>query len=165
MKQTNKTPKKSILPTLESMPQVHAVTGMPLGIIREAKKSGCAAFITGNRIALEPLLKWFFSEFDDAADRPPDGLHSWREALNRAQTKREELRLERERGELMSADEACRQAAAAMGLTFSELDRISRECPPALQGLDAVGVHKRLSAEIARMRETLREKFDEIGKE
>jgi hypothetical protein len=68
-----------------------------------------------------------------------------------------------EAGELMTCASAVRQAAEAMGLTFSELERLSREIPPSLAGLDAISIGKRLAAEVETIRKTLHEKFQTIA--
>jgi len=67
-----------------------------------------------------------------------------------------------EAGELMPVASAVRQAGEAMGYTFSELERMARECPPGLAGQDAVTIGKRLSAEVEKIRKTLNEKFQTI---
>lgn len=70
----------------------------------------------------------------------------------------------RQAGELVPMLECQRQAAEAMSYTFSELERIAQTTPPALAGLDAISIFKRLKSEIERMRKTLKEKFQAIGK-
>lgn len=152
------------LPVFESMPQVSAITGMPVSLMRAAKKAGCPAFITGNRIRLELLLKWYFSQDGSSQSELPEGLGTWREALNKVQTEREQLKLSNERGETMLTVDAQTQAASAMTEAFSELERMARELPPAMAGLDAVAIYKRMSAEIERIRKTLKKKFEEVGK-
>lgn len=67
-------------------------------------------------------------------------------------------------GEMMPTADAERQAAEAMALTFAELERMAREIPPAIAGCDCVSVSKRISAEIERIRKTLKEKFQEVGR-
>jgi AraC-like DNA-binding protein len=68
-----------------------------------------------------------------------------------------------EAGELMPCASAIKQTAEAMGYTFAELERLSRELPPSLSGISAVEVGKRLSAEVEKIRVTLKEKFQAIG--
>lgn len=145
------------------MPQVVSVTGMPLAIIKTAKKNGCPAFMAGNRIRLEPLLKWFFAEFGDEQDCPPDGLATWREALNRAQTKREELRLSKEKGDVMDIGEARSANAEAWAFVFAELERLCLEKPPALAGRSAVEIFEQLNAFKEKMRKDAKAKFEQAA--
>ena len=49
-----------------------------------------------------------------------------------------------------------------MGYTFSELERLAREIPPALAGGTAVEIGKRIAVEVERIRSTLKEKFQTI---
>ena len=65
---------------------------------------------------------------------------------------------------MMPTADAERQAAEAMALTFAELDRRDRELPPALAGLPAVEIHKRMINDTGSIRKTLEAKFKEVGK-
>lgn len=93
-----------------------------------------------------------------------------REAIGKARARLLEaqaIRAERENkvaaGEMMLTADAERQAAEAMALTFSELERLCRECPPSFEGLPAIEIYKRFTAQIEKIRATLREKFESIG--
>lgn len=151
-------------PVFESMPHLSGTIGMPIGIVKALKAAGCPAFVAGNRVQLYPLLRQFFAEFGggDSESAPPDGLPTWREALNRVQTQREEVKLAKEKGELMPTADAERMAGEAMGYCFAELERITVELPPAMAGMGAVEIHKRISGEVERMRRALVEKFEAI---
>jgi hypothetical protein len=110
-------------------------------------------------------LRWWFAQAieESGEDMPPDGLSSWRDALNRAQTKREEIRLAKDRGQVVEFDEAKRQAAEAAAVYFAELDRMCRELPPVLKGLDEIGVFNKLEARREEIRETLNRAFEAVG--
>jgi hypothetical protein len=164
MKTTENT-NESMLPTFESMPQVRATTGMPITVIKAAKKSGCTAFVTGNRIKLGPLLRWFFSEFDDAAERPPDGLATWREALNRAQTKREELRLATESRELIPVADSEAAVGQAIGVLFAGLEMALGELPPMLEGRSLPEINSRCQTIIELLKTELRRAFAQTSGE
>lgn len=153
------------MPTSPTMAAAHAATGMPLSVIRKAKAAGCPAFDSAGRIKLGVLSRWFWSQSTETeADQPPDGLATWRDALNRVQTKREEIRLEKDRGQVVDFDEARRQASEAAALYFAELDRLVMECPPVLKGCDEVTIHKKLSERREEIRTQLNSAFDAIGK-
>jgi hypothetical protein len=152
------------MPTVASMASAVALTGMPLDVMRRMKSAGCDAFSSSGRVNIGKLIRAFFAEFTEgAADEMPDGVATWREALNRAQTKREELRLQKERGNLMDIESAKLQAAQAMEITFAEMDRLCREMPPALKGLDEVSIFQKLESRREEMRNALKESFAKVG--
>src|SRR6266571_6418247 len=53
------------LPVYDSMQQCASRTGLPLSLLKLAKRSGCEGF-RWNRVALGPVLTWLFSR--DPAD-------------------------------------------------------------------------------------------------
>ena len=67
-------------------------------------------------------------------------------------------------GEMMLTADAERQAAECMALTFAEWERWCRELPPAMAGLDAVAIFKRMTASMESGRKALKKKFEEVGK-
>lgn len=165
MSKINRENTPAILSQYESMAQLSAATGMPHAAIRAAKAAGCPAFIPGGRIVTLVLLRWFFREFDDGqGEKPPEGLATWREALNRIQTKREELKLRQDEGLMMLTADAKRQASEASVHFMAELERRDRELPPALAGLSAIEIFKRMKADTESIRKSLTEKLNEVGK-
>ena len=156
-----------ILPVVGSMEQATAACGMPVSMLKRAKRDGCPAFKPSNRIHLGELLRWFFAQTtqDMGDEQPPDGLATWRDALNRAQTKREEIRLAKDKGQVVEFDEARRQASEAAASYFAELDRMCRELPPILKGLDEIGVFKKLEQRREEIREQLNRAFDAVGEQ
>jgi hypothetical protein len=155
-----------LLPVLSSMAQATACCGISASEMKLAKAAGCPAFEPANRIRLSVLLKWHFANSSKQDDeQPPDGLATWRDALNRAQTKREEIRLAKDKGQVVEFDEARRQASEAAALYFAELDRMCRELPPIVKGLDEIGVFKKLEQRREEIRETLNRAFDAVGKQ
>ena len=67
-------------------------------------------------------------------------------------------------GEMMLAADACRQAAEAMALVFSDIIRDANELPPQLVGHnDPVAVYKILNGRIEKHRADWSEKFKSIG--
>ena len=66
-------------------------------------------------------------------------------------------------GEMMLTADAHREACEAMSLTFAELERRDRELPPALAGLDAVSIFKRMKSDTEQIRKTLKAKFEDVG--
>lgn len=95
----------------------------------------------------------------------PEGFSSWKEVLDSEKAKREAIRRQVDEGAMMPTADAKREAGEAMGLTFAELDRRDRELPPALAGLSAVEIFKRMKSDTESIRKNLTEKFKEIGKQ
>jgi hypothetical protein len=85
------------------------------------------------------------------------------EFLTVMKARREELRLQKDRGELMSCADGQRQAAVACGYFFSELERWERESPPSLAGLDTISCAKALHAFTEGLRKSAKAKFEEVG--
>jgi hypothetical protein len=68
-----------------------------------------------------------------------------------------------EDGKTMLVASALKQAGEACGHMMAELERRDRELPPALAGLSAVEIGKRMSADTESIRKTLKEKLTTIG--
>lgn len=136
-------------------------------MLKLAKREGCEAFLTGGRIDSAILIPYLFANLtkDSGDEQPPDGLATWRDALNRAQTKREEIRLAKDKGQVVDVEEAQRLAAEAASLFFAELDRMCRELPPILKGLDEIGVFQKLEQRREEIREGLTRAFDAVGEQ
>ena len=159
MKPKPKQPDK--FPVANSMTQVTAWIGMPKALIVALKASGCQAFDSANRVKTGVLLRYFFTVYyaDGNLEQPPDGIATWREAWNRVETKRAEIKLEKDKGDVIGIADAEAQAAEAEGFYFAELDRMLRELPTALTGLSAAQVHAVLLRTITDLRQRSREKF------
>ena len=78
--------KTHTLPTFDSLASCSASTGIPLPILKQAKKSGCTAF-RNSRVELGPLLRFLFQ-------REPESGVDWKTRLLAAQAKLEELKLQ-----------------------------------------------------------------------
>jgi len=124
------------MPVASSMVAASKMTGMPVALIKSLKNSGCKAFDSANRVNIGVLLKFFFETYDDGNERPPDGLMTWREALNRVQTKREEIKLATEKDEVMPWEEAIRRLQNLQSTYWLGLKQIFAELPSELEHLD-----------------------------
>lgn len=152
-----------MLPIANSMLQVQAWTGMPIELIKSLKSEGCEAFESGGRVRLGILLRFFFESYWDEVEKPPDGLATWREALNRVQTHRQEILLDRDKGKVLDAQEAEARAAEAEAYYFSELDRALRELPTGLCGMTANQIADKLGQFFADLKTRSREKFKAVA--
>lgn len=66
-------------------------------------------------------------------------------------------------GEMMLTADAKRQAGEAQAFDYAEDERMVNEYPPALAGLSAIEIHKRLKSWLASKWKTVSEKYESIG--
>lgn len=151
-------------PVIEGIGALSSMLGVPESFVKKVKRDGSKAFLTHNRIDTGILIPELFAAMSKGASELPDGFASWKELLESEKAKREQIKRQSDEGALMATAEAQRQAAQAMQICFSDMERISRELPPAIAGLGAVEIHKRLNSEIETLRKNLTKKFEEIGK-
>lgn len=151
-------PKK---PTQTTQTTLAKQLGISRQLLASHIKKGCAP-------ALDDLEGWrtFLAQVGRSGSAPPDLRRKIAvERLGILKEQRASLarKNESEAGELMPCASAVKQAAEAGGYMFAELERMAREIPPALAGLDAVSIGKRISAEVEKIRKTLQEKVQAIG--
>jgi len=146
----------------DTMQSASSHTGTPISLLKASKAAGCRAFKLGNRLDYLEFLRWYFKK-DVVETGLPDGFASWREVLESEKAKRETIKRQQDEKSVMTTADACRQAAEAMALTFAELERRDRELPPAMAGLPAVEIFKRMNADTESMRKTLKDKFQAVG--
>ena len=140
-----------------SMAQASSTWGIPMSALRRAKAAGCPGFTWG-RVDVQAFVKWFFAR--DVADDDRD----WPTALKRAQTLREELRLELDHGRMVERSEILEATRTGMGELFSALDRVFVcELPPVLKGLDERSIASRAKGEIEHLKHRLRQRFLRIA--
>lgn len=89
------------LPVFESIRQTSGATGIPVAILRDAKRRGCPAFKSGNRIDLGAFLRWHFENSDD---KPGLDLNHERALLAQQQRIALEIENAERRGELFNRD-------------------------------------------------------------
>ena len=157
MKKAKTKPNPSPLPVFDSMAQCSGATGIPLSVIRNAKRSGCPGF-AWHRVELAALLRWMFRE-DGTADQ------DWSAQLVRWNAELAKLRLDRERALMVDRAEVITGLRSAMVVLFGEIDRrFLNELPPVLRGLGEVEIRAKASAAVEDLRTSLRARFDALGK-
>lgn len=126
-----KTP-KIILPVFDSMTQCAGATGIPLPILRRAKRAGCDAFTAGSRVALGPLLHYLFG---DAASH--DGVCNWSDELRKWQARRQEQAWQERAHELIERSRVITFFAALATRQKDILrQRLENELPARMAGVD-----------------------------
>ena len=151
------------LPIFEAMEHCSGSTGIPLSVLKVAKRAGCPAFISGSRIDLAVLLKWYFAQSSDAHDLPK-GFTSWRAFREKIDALLRKSTLDRVEGDSMSVSEGKRQVAIAMGCVLNEQKRMEQELPPIVVGMDAVGIHRELKKFHSDSVGKWRAEFEKVGK-
>lgn len=134
------------LPVYETMGNCAAATGIPLPLIKHAKKSGCLAFI-GPRVHLDKLLPWLFKEHESQ-----DALN-WGDEFKKWQSKREKQKFDKEADALL--DRASVEAAItrAQAIRYALLERmLLSTLPPDLKGKSEHAIRERLASVIEEMR-------------
>lgn len=144
------------LPIYDSIASCANAVGIPVPVLRKAKKGGCPAF-RSNRVHLGELLPWLFAQGDDAA------VGNWADALVEAKAKRERLKLDREKGEVISRDLVKSAVQTGVSAVFAGLDkRFVNELPPVLKGLDEIAIRDRVRSSIEKLKADLRVEFARI---
>lgn len=150
-------------PVFESMAQAAGALKCPESLLKAAKRAGCKAFLTGGRIDCDELIP-FIINMILKGDNLPDGFSSWKEFRERNLALIAEATMKKITKQMLEVSDAQRQAGEAMVLVFAELERRDRELPPALAGLPAVEIFKRMNADTEAIRRNLKTKFEEVGK-
>ncbi len=83
--------------TFPSMTAAAAASGIPYAALKSLKDGGTPGFEQSGRVQLHVVLAAVFAQTEGGSIAPPPGLRNWREALNKAQAERTELKLARER--------------------------------------------------------------------
>lgn len=118
------------------MEQMASATGIPLTILKHAKKSGCM-FVSHGRCDLIVFLTWFFSR-----DVPDDEQVDWAKRDKRASALIKECKLEEERNLVINyalSEKFIRYLTQV--LFFGELERIANEFPAGLKGKSEVDIY------------------------
>jgi len=82
--------------TFPSLSACSSATGIPIALLRQAKREGCPAFDASNRIRLFPLLQWIFAQDRQALENT-----DWHQRWKRAQAETAEAELAIRRGKLI----------------------------------------------------------------
>lgn len=150
-----------IRPKYESHAQCCAATGIPLAVIRAAKKGGCAGFV-GARLELEPLLRWVFKE---DANRE-DVSKNWNDDLKKYQALREKIKLSKDRNEVVDRGEIVFAMNKGMAVMFNLMDRVfAIELPPDLKGLSEAQIKSRLDVSVESFKSALRSELEPLTKD
>jgi hypothetical protein len=145
------------LPIYDSLNACSGATGIPLSILKQAKKSGCDAF-KSTRVDLGKLLRWLFGK-----DQDGEGSVNWGERYKRVQALRGELALDREKKESVSRGAIKDASRVIQSVMYSELDQIfCSELPADTKGCSELQIRDKNKAAIARVKQATDMKFAEL---
>lgn len=114
------------LPTYDSIAQCSASTGIPVAVLRFAKKNGCSAF-DYSRVKLGAFLEWYFAQ--------SDANHNWDDRYKEYRAKREQQKFAREDGSTIGTADAERAGAIMLGFLGKTLrQKFCNDMPSSLSG-------------------------------
>ena len=136
-------------PVCDSMAQAAESTGIPLSILKTAKRNGCPAFQYG-RVDLGDFLRWFFAQ---------DTEHDvdWTKRDKRASALTKEAKLEETRDHLCDVSIVTQFIHDLVAnCFFGELERQAHEYPSTLKGKNEVAIHEECIKQMESAKKTLR---------
>jgi len=148
------------LPIYASMGDCSGATGIPLSLLKHARRTGCPAFHASNRVDLAEFIKWAFRQ---DATTGEDGF-DWGNELKKWLSKRAKIAHDRDANTVIDRAAVETGIHAAMLFQFSELDRVfCCELPPILKGLLEPAIRVISLKEIESLKTILRQKFSAIS--
>lgn len=138
------------------MRQMAGETGIPFGILRHARESGCAFVDDHGRCEILPFLKWFFEQDLDGED----GI-DWAKREKRAKALMKEVELEEAREESIKFATVERFISNLTGTYFfGELDRLRNEFPPSLKGKGEIAISEECDKQFKQVKKQLTDQMD-----
>lgn len=138
------------LPIYENVHQCHHATGIPLSVIKSARRLSKTG--EGNRIGLEALLKAIFTERKE---------EDWRALREKSDALRAQAELHEVQGKVLDKDEAGRAFRAAVAMFWQTLDRAAQlELPPLLKGCSEQQIRDELLSMTQQMKATIFAELD-----
>lgn len=145
------------LPQFPTIAATAGATGIPVAVLRLAKKRGCPAF-RFSRVHLGEFLQWWFAQAD------ADAGQNWTQELAKEKTLRERIRRAEDERRMIDRSVVEHDIAAGEAALFNELDRVFTSTFPArAKGMDEVGIRDLAVVEIERIKARLKERWAEIG--
>ena len=121
-------------------------TGIPLDVLKAAKKGGCSAFHGSGRVDLGKLLPWLFRDDTDGGEAVSD----WGKELKKWQAKRARIEHDREVGELVEKVAVIAQIREFNAKARAVLQRLLEvELPARCAGQDAKEILRHNKAALA----------------
>ena len=130
-------------------------TGIPLGILRLAKKEGCPGFDHSGRVHLLPFLSWFFSRDESSKD--------WAAHSKKYVALNHELDYLGNCGKLVERSVVQEQISVCILTLFAELEKVFvDEFPASAKGLNEIEIRSRSERHIAKLSARLKTAMTKI---
>jgi len=146
------------VPMFDSLQHMAGMTGIPLSVLKLAKRSGCM-FCSHGRCDLIIFLKWFFVE-----NQEKQGHESidWISRDKRGSALLKEAKLEEELERVIDFSIASRFVNYITQVAFfSELERLAQEFPATLKGKNEIEVENEVELQIKQIKESLKKSVQE----
>jgi hypothetical protein len=154
---------RASFPVIEGIGAAASIIGAPKSLLKSAKRAGCKAFLTGNRVDLAILIPFLFGMLAKGSELP-EGIATPQDWLATEKAKREAIKRQQDEKAVLPVAEVLRQVHSGVGAMFDELDRRSRELPPVLSGRDCLFISAHMEADTRTIKTNLAAKFATIGK-
>ncbi len=166
-------------PVYHSQRDCFAATGIQIELQAAAKHAGCSGFKSA-RVFLEELLPFIFKRVDVPAmalmikgtrqqELPLTNTGETvggRPALDEFRAQREQIRLQKDRDEVIQKDVIEADIQQGIAELFGTLERVLvNEMPPVLEGMRALEIRNHIQAELESCKQQLKARFAEMLKQ
>jgi len=132
------------------------MAGVPLSILKEAKRLGCPAFRHG-RIHFGEFIPWLFTTM------MTDSSVNWSEESKKLDVLLKRVDLAEKEDRVVDRTTVAEGVAKSVGVIFSELDRVFiSELPARGKGMNELSLRKLSTAEIEKIKTTMRQKLESL---
>lgn len=138
-----------------SMTELSVQAGIPIDILKEAKRGGCK-FVRHGRADLMEFIRWYFS-----TNLTNEESESWTRRDKRAGALLKEQKLEEARKRVIDFEFVMQFTADMLkNCYWGELERLAQELPPTLKGKDEVQIHEEVLRHVVRIKKATRERLE-----
>lgn len=145
-------------PIYDTLGQCCSTAGVPLSILKEAKRLGCPAFRHG-RIHFGEFIPWLFTTM------MTDSSVNWSEESKKLDVLLKRVDLAEKEERVIDRNTVADGIAKAVGVMFADLDRVfTSEIPTRGKGMDELPLRKLALDEIEKIKDSMRRKLELIAR-
>ncbi len=146
-------------PIYDTLGQCGAMAGVPLSILKEAKRLGCPAFRHG-RIHFGEFIPWLFTTM------MTDSSVNWSEESKKLDVLLKRVDLAEKEDRVIDRNTVADGIAKAVGVMFGDLDRVfTSELPTRGKGMNELALRKLALGEIEKIKDSMRRKLELVAME
>lgn len=146
-------------PIYDTLGQCGSMAGVPLSILKEAKRLGCPAFRHG-RIHFGEFIPWLFTTM------MTDSSVNWSEESKKLDVLLKRVDLAEKEERVIDRNTVADGIAKAVGVMFGDLDRVfTSELPTRGKGMNELALRKLALGEIEKIKDSMRRKLELIAME